>query len=465
MVLDATTLENPLREPQKNSLKFLLKSDCLPLTHTKLQIPRPLVVMKKISTPLIISLCCSAPLVAENYDAQKLNRLGNTRNYETKPKFSQMIQALRRQAHVEIGEDELEKPWAPLEDPIAPAPVKVKEISPVTPEAGPAQISTPDLTAEEEAIGVDLYREPITRKEAFQPAEPLPDRVKATDTKLKEEKKTAEKSNGNSFFDRLKFFSKKEEPKPVKKAVSKEAQKEKSSGPDLLSVFKKLKFSSDSNESQASEQKASSSEQHYGVIKNFTLGDSAEPNSRKQLQVDTPNAQSEQNQDRTAYLKFEVEKREKANSEKKIKREAEMKAKQEAELKAKQGAEMKAKQDAEMKAKQDAEMKAKQEAELKAKQEAELKAKQDAEMKAKLEAEAQAKLEADHMAQLEAQKQAGIEADKNAKKPMLPANPEYIRRYKTHQENQSKNHTPEQSRREKKENQDNITSPIQKIIY
>jgi hypothetical protein len=439
--------------------------------------------MKKISKPLLISLCCSAPLVAETYDAQKLNRLGNSRNYETKPKFSQMIQALRRQTNVEIGEDELEKPWAPLEDPISPSKIQIKKASEVSPHHGPNKIAIPDLSSEEEAKAVDLYRKPITRKEAFQPTKPLEERVKGEEP--------TKKAKSSSFLDRFSFFSsdepesnQKNESKEKltskketssKKTVAKEKAKQNNSGPDLLKVFKSFSFKSDESKTDVEAEKptkSTSQKPRFNVIKNLILGDPDEETSDKKIKVEV-NEQAKEDQERKAYLKLQIQKKEAEKSEMKAKRETEMKAKQKAEMKAKQEAEMKAKQEAEMKAKQEAEMKAKQEAEMKAKQEAEMKAKQEAEMKAKQEAEMKAKREAKmraevekkHMAKLEAEKQAIIEADKKAKKNMLPANPEYIRRYKKNLENKSKNDDPKQSRRQKKEGQDNITSPIQRIIY
>jgi hypothetical protein len=448
VVLDAKALENAHGKLKNPSIKFFRKSDCLPQDTTKLRIPRPLVVMKKISTPLLISLCFSAPLVAETYDAHKLNRLGNSRDYETKPKFSQMIQALRRQTNVEMGEDDLEKPWAPLEDPIAPTPVKMKVISEVSSHDGSTEISTPDLTAEQEAKAVDLYREPITRKETFKPREALPERVKTTESKIKEEQEQVAKSKTNSFFDRL-MISSKEEAKPTKKPVSKAAEQD-DSGLDLFKIFKKFKFNSDDSKDQTvpdqkvTERVETTPEQHDGIIKNFSLGGEAEQNPRKKLQRETSDRAQQQNH-RNSDLKLEVQKREKANVERKAKLAAKKKGKLDAEKKMKQ--------------------KAKRAAEMKAKAAAEQKAKRAAEMKAKAAAEQKAKREADVMAKLEADKQAAIEADKKSKNNMLPANPEYIRRYKKYQESQSKTEAPKVSRRQKKANQEKINSPIQKIIY
>ena len=105
-----------------------------------------------------------------DYTAKELNRLGNKRNYESKPSFSETLKALKRQQGVELDEDPLEKPWLRVE--------VVKPEGGVTESAAPSTLpKLEDLPPEQEAEAMGRYKTK-SRKVNFQPMKDFRDRIK-----------------------------------------------------------------------------------------------------------------------------------------------------------------------------------------------------------------------------------------------------------------------------------------------
>ena len=125
---------------------------------------------KNIPFILTVSLGCSTVLATE-YNTKTLNALGNTRQGEQGQSFANTMGALRRQTQSLGRLHNLAEP--------SKSSRQVVVLSDLRESAYPASLpNTPNLSPEEEAKAVDLYRQNTARLEAYQPTTKLQDRLR-----------------------------------------------------------------------------------------------------------------------------------------------------------------------------------------------------------------------------------------------------------------------------------------------
>ena len=135
--------------------------------------------LKNLPFVLTLSLGCSTVLASE-YTAKSLNSLGNTRQSEQGSLFASTLGSFRGQTQKLGRLQEMDGPSKSSRE--------IVVLSDLGSSRYPASLpSTPNLSAEEEAKAVDLYRHTTTKQEAYQPTIKLQDRLRNLFNKSEEE--------------------------------------------------------------------------------------------------------------------------------------------------------------------------------------------------------------------------------------------------------------------------------------
>jgi hypothetical protein len=341
----------------------------------------PYFLMKHLNLPFALCLSLGSTLVAEDFDAVSLNHLGNVRSSSSQPKFGATLASMRRQVNSDKARmSELEHPSASQQ---------AAGMNGLSLSSHPSQLpSGPQLSAEEEAKAVDLYRKTTGRQEAFRPSGSLAMRKDQLDQESKTPVEPQESPTGPLWGQ---YPEDNEQEIAAEKA---KADQQKQKQVQEAEVKAKMKAELEAKAKAHQEAKAKSEAEKEAQMKAKTEAE-AQAKAEK-------TAAAEAKKIAAALAKAEREAKNKAQKEAEAKAKAEKtaaaKAQQEAKRKADLEAQAKEEVEARAQAQKIAEAKAKEEVEARAQQEAETNkeaTKKDAWTKLKDIQEAEAKMKAD----------------------------------------------------------------------